>query len=183
MKIFPGLGLFSAIQFFEMQHNSFSHNCKFSIQNSNIPSGVIPAQKEPVSETRITEGSIGNLVPQETERDIGQTRPHSDYFKANRKRSQKKQAKELLQEEKQSIIKQAQIDARVAMIDNVAEHKEKKLDEIFVEVVSEYKNQDSDTFYNIFNSVFNIIYFQDKQLHEVLEPDEISEVLEVLKRP
>ncbi len=88
-----------------------------------------------------------------------------------------------MQEEKQSIIKQAQLDARVAMIDNVAEHKEKKLDEIFIEVVSEYKNQDSDTFYNIFNSVFNIIYFQDKQLHEILEPDEISEVLKVLKRP
>ncbi|OCA06341.1 hypothetical protein wTpre_672 [Wolbachia endosymbiont of Trichogramma pretiosum] len=90
MKIFPGLGLFSAIQFFLMQHNSFSHNCKFSIQNSNIPSGVIPAQKETVSETLITEDSIGNLVPQETKRDIGQTKPHTDYFKANRKRSQKK---------------------------------------------------------------------------------------------
>lgn len=69
------------------------------------------------------------------------------------------------------------------MIDNLAEHKGKKLDEIFVEVISEYKNQDSDAFYNIFNSVFNIIYFQDKQLHEILEPNEISEVLEVLKRP
>ncbi len=46
-----------------------------------------------------------------------------------------------------------------------------------------YKNQDPETFHNIFNSIFNIVYFQDKQLHEVLEPDEISEVLEVLKRP
>lgn len=46
-----------------------------------------------------------------------------------------------------------------------------------------YKNQDPEIFHNIFNSVFNIVYFQDKQLHEVLEPDEISEVLKVLKRP
>ncbi len=69
------------------------------------------------------------------------------------------------------------------MIDNLAEHKEKKLDEIFIEVMNGYKNQDPEIFHNIFNSVFNIVYFQDKQLHEVLEPDEISEVLEVLKRP
>ncbi|WP_143689161.1 hypothetical protein [Wolbachia endosymbiont of Nilaparvata lugens] len=129
------------------------------------------------------EDTTRNLVSQEIERDIGQTRSHTDYFKANRKKKSKKQPKELLQEEKQSIIKQAQLDARVAMIDNVAEHKRKKLDEIFVEVVSEYKNQDSEIFHNIFNSIFNIVYFQDKQLHEVLEPNEISEVLEVLKRP
>ncbi|WP_353276577.1 hypothetical protein [Wolbachia endosymbiont (group B) of Villa cingulata] len=129
------------------------------------------------------EDTTRNLVSQEIERNIGQTRSHTDYFNANRKKKSKKQAKELLQEEKQSIIKQAQIDARVAMIDNLAEHKGKKLDEIFVEVVSEYTNQDPEIFHNIFNSVFNIIYFQDKQLHEVLEPDEISEVLEVLKRP
>lgn len=69
------------------------------------------------------------------------------------------------------------------MIDNLAEHKEKKLYEIFIEVMNGYKNQDPEIFHNIFNSVFNIAYFQDKQLHEVLEPDEISEVLEVLKRP
>ncbi|OAB81679.1 hypothetical protein WSTR_04025 [Wolbachia endosymbiont of Laodelphax striatellus] len=129
------------------------------------------------------EDTTRNLVSQEIERDIGQTRSHTDYFKANRKKKSKKQAKELLQEEKQSIIKQAQLDARVAMIDNVAEHKRKKLDEIFVEVVSEYKNQDSEIFHNIFNSIFNIVYFQDKQLYEILGPDEISEVLEVLKRP
>lgn len=128
------------------------------------------------------EDATRNLVPQEIERDIGQTTSHTDYFKANRKKKSKKQAQELSEEEKQSIIKQVQLDARVAMIDNLAEHKGKKLDEIFVEVISEYKNQDSDTFYNIFNSVFNIIYFQDKQLHEILEPNEISEVLEVLKR-
>jgi len=67
------------------------------------------------------------------------------------------------------------------MIDNLAEHKGKKLDEIFVEVVSEYKNQDPETFRNIFNSIFNIVYFQDKQLHEILEPDEISEALEMLE--
>lgn len=175
--------LFQQFKFFNATQFFFPQLPKFSIQNSNIPSGVIPAQKEPVSETRITEGSIGNLVPQETERDIGQTRPHTDYFKANRKKKSKKQAKELLQEEKQSIIKQAQLDARVAMIDNLVEHEEKKLDEIFIEVMNGYKNQDPEIFHNIFNSVFNIVYFQDKQLHEVLEPDEISEVLEVLKRP
>lgn len=129
------------------------------------------------------ENTTRNLVPQETEWDIGQIRSHTDYFKANRKKKSEKQAKESLREEKQSTIKQAQLDARVAMIDNLAEHKGKKLDEIFVEVVSEYKNQDSDTFYNIFNSIFNIVYFQDKQLHEILEPDEISEALEMLKIP
>lgn len=179
--------LFQPFNFFNTAQFFFPQLPKFSIQSNNMPPGVIPAldqkEKEPVLDTRITEGSIGNLVPQETERDIGQIRSHTDYFKANRKKKSKKQAKELLQEEKQSIIKQAQIDARVAMIDNVAKHKGKKLDEIFVEVVSEYKNQDPETFRNIFNSIFNIVYFQDKQLHEILEPDEISEVLEVLKRP
>ncbi|WP_374699753.1 hypothetical protein [Wolbachia endosymbiont (group A) of Limnophora tigrina] len=179
--------LFQPFNFFNTAQFFFPQLPKFSIQSNNMPPGVIPAldqkEKEPVLDTRITEGSIGNLVPQETERDIGQIRSHTDYFKANRKKKSQKQAKELLQEEKQSIIKQAQIDARVAMIDNVAKHKGKKLDEIFVEVVSEYKNQDPEIFHNIFNSMFNIIYFQDKQLHEVLEPDEISEALEMLKIP
>ncbi|WP_019236906.1 hypothetical protein [Wolbachia pipientis] len=179
--------LFQPFNFFNTAQFFFPQLPKFSIQSNNMPPGVIPAldqeEKEPVSATRITEGSIGNLVPQETERDIGQTRSHTDYFKTNRKKKSKKQAQELSEEEKQSIVKQAQNDARVAMIDNFAEHKGKKLDEIFVEVISEYKNQDSDAFYNIFNSVFNIIYFQDKQLHEILEPNEISEVLKVLKRP
>ncbi|MFV1011135.1 hypothetical protein JR053_02495 [Wolbachia endosymbiont of Nasonia vitripennis] len=179
--------LFQPFNFFNTAQFFFPQLPKFSIQSNNMPPGVIPAldqkEKEPVLDTRITEGSIGNLVPQETERDIGQIRSHTDYFKANRKKKSKKQAKELLQEEKQSIIKQAQIDARVAMIDNLAEHKGKKLDEIFIEVMNGYKNQDPEIFHNISNSVFNIVYFQDKQLHEVLEPDEISEVLEVLKRP
>ncbi|WP_225537218.1 hypothetical protein [Wolbachia endosymbiont of Mansonella perstans] len=53
------------------------------------------------------------------------------------------------------------------MIDNQAEHKGKKLDKIFVEVINGYKNQDPETFRNIFNSVFNIVYFQDKQLHKI----------------
>ncbi|WP_264729982.1 hypothetical protein [Wolbachia endosymbiont (group B) of Episyrphus balteatus] len=179
--------LFQPFNFFNTAQFFFPQLPKFSIQSNNMPPGVIPAldqkEKEPVLDTRITEGSIGNPMPQEVERDIGQTTSHTDYFKANRKKKSKKQAKELLQEEKQSIIKQAQIDARVAMIDNVAKHKGKKLDEIFVEVVSEYKNQDPEIFHNIFNSMFNIIYFQDKQLHEVLEPDEISEALEMLKIP
>ncbi|WP_353281659.1 hypothetical protein [Wolbachia endosymbiont (group B) of Horisme vitalbata] len=179
--------LFQPFNFFNTAQFFFPQLPKFSIQSNNMPPGVIPAldqkEKEPVLDTRITEGSIGNPMPQEVERDIGQTTSHTDYFKANRKKKSQKQAKELLQEEKQSIIKQAQIDARVAMIDNVAKHKGKKLDEIFVEVVSEYKNQDPEIFHNIFNSMFNIIYFQDKQLHEVLEPDEISEALEMLKIP
>lgn len=46
-----------------------------------------------------------------------------------------------------------------------------------------YKNQDSETFRNIFNSIFNIVYFQDKQLHEILEPGEISEILQILEKP
>ncbi|GFQ71168.1 uncharacterized protein TNCT_471881 [Trichonephila clavata] len=146
---------------------------KFFIQSKNMPSGVIPAldqaEKEPVSATQITEDSIGNLAPQKTEQNIGQTRSHTDYFKANRKKKPKKQATELSEEEKQSTIKRAQLDARVAMIDNLAEHKEKKLDEIFIEVMNGYKNQDPEIFHNIFNSVFNIVYFQDKQLHEILE--------------
>ncbi|GFQ78770.1 uncharacterized protein TNCT_390461 [Trichonephila clavata] len=160
---------------------------KFFIQSKNMPSGVIPAldqaEKEPVSATQITEDSIGNLAPQKTEQNIGQTRSHTDYFKANRKKKPKKQATELSEEEKQSTIKQAQLDARVAMIDNLAEHKEKKLDEIFIEVMNGYKNQDPEIFHNIFNSVFNIVYFQDKQLHEILESGEISEVLQILERP
>lgn len=180
-SLFQPFNFFNTAQFFSPQLP------KFSIQSNNMPSGVIPAldqkEKEPVSETRITEGSIGNLVPKEIERDIGQTKSHTKHFKANRKKKSENQAKELSEEEKQSIIKQAQLDARVAMIDNLAEQKEKKLDEIFVEVVSEYKNQDPEIFHNIFNSMFNIIYFQDKQLHEVLEPDEISEALEMLKIP
>ncbi|WP_353278315.1 hypothetical protein [Wolbachia endosymbiont (group B) of Longitarsus flavicornis] len=179
--------LFQPFNFFNTAQFFFPQLPKFSIQSNNMPPGVIPAldqkEKEPVLDTRITEGSIGNLVPQETERDIGQIRSHTDYFKANRKKESEKQAKESLREEKQSTIKQAQFDARVAMIYHLAEHKGKKLDEIFVKVVSEYKNQDPEIFHNIFNSMFNIIYFQDKQLHEVLEPDEISEALEMLKIP
>ncbi|MGL9688190.1 MAG: hypothetical protein ACR5K6_00085 [Wolbachia sp.] len=31
--------------------------------------------------------------------------------------------------------------------------------------------------------MFNIVYFQDKQLHEVLEPGEVLEVLQILERP
>ncbi|MGL9732341.1 MAG: hypothetical protein ACR5KX_06340 [Wolbachia sp.] len=46
-----------------------------------------------------------------------------------------------------------------------------------------YKNQDPETFSDIFNSVFNIVYFQDKQLHEVLEPGKVLEVLQILERP
>ncbi|WP_264686156.1 hypothetical protein [Wolbachia endosymbiont (group B) of Polyommatus icarus] len=179
--------LFQPFNFFNTAQFFFPQLPKFSIQSNNMPPGVIPAldqeEKEPVSATRITEGSIGNLVPQETERDIGQTRSHTDYFKTNRKKKSKKQAQELSEEEKQSIVKQAQNDARVAMIDNQIERREKKLDEIFIEVMNGYKNQDPETFHNIFNLIFNIVYFQDKQLHEVLESDEISEVLEVLKRP
>jgi hypothetical protein len=127
--------------------------------------------------------SIGNPMPQEVERDIGQTTSHTDYFKANRKKKSKKQAQELSEEEKQSIIKQAQNDARVAMIDNQIERRGKKLDEIFIEVINGYKNQDAETFRNVFNSIFNIVYFQDKQLHEILESGEISEVLEILEIP
>ncbi|MGL9717494.1 MAG: hypothetical protein ACR5K9_02180 [Wolbachia sp.] len=114
--------------------------------------------------------------------DIGQTRSHTDYFKANRKKS-KKQTEELSEEEKQSIIKQAQINTRLAMIDNLTERRGKKLDEIFVEVISGYKNQDPETFSNIFDSVFNIVYFRDKQLHEILDSGKISEVLEILEIP
>ncbi|MGL9762242.1 MAG: hypothetical protein ACR5LB_08835 [Wolbachia sp.] len=69
------------------------------------------------------------------------------------------------------------------MIDNQAEYKGKKFDKVFVEVMNGYKNQDPETFSNIFNSVFNIVYFQDKQLHEVLEPGEVLEVLQILERP
>lgn len=145
---------------------------KFSIQSNSMPFGVIPAleqeEKEPVSATRMTESSIGDPMPQEAERDIGQTTSHTEYFKANRKKKSKKQAQELSEEEKQSTIKQAQNDARVAMVDNQIERRGKKLDEIFVEVMNGYKNQDPETFHNIFNSIFNIVYFQDKQLYEIL---------------
>ncbi|WP_250295163.1 hypothetical protein [Wolbachia endosymbiont of Oedothorax gibbosus] len=163
---------------------------KLSIQSNNIPFGVIPAldqekrNMDPSSQaTRMTEDSIGNPIPQEAEQNVGQTTSHTEYFKANRKKKSKKQAQELSEEEKQSTIKQAQNDARVAMIDNQIERRGKKLDEIFIEVMSGYKNQDPETFRNVFNSIFNIVYFQDKQLHEILEPVEISEVLQILEKP
>ncbi|MDM8335516.1 hypothetical protein QUS22_03865 [Wolbachia pipientis] len=113
---------------------------------------------------------------------MGATRLHTEYFKANRKKS-KKQTKELSEEERQFIIKQVQNYVRVAIIDNRGEHKGKKLDKIFVEVMSEYKNQDPETFLDAFNSLFSIVYFQGKQLHEVLDSHEISKVLEILEIP
>ncbi|WP_255453395.1 hypothetical protein [Wolbachia endosymbiont of Atemnus politus] len=119
----------------------------------------------------------------EKDQEMGTTRSHTDYFKANRKKKLKNQTKELLEEERQTIIQQAQCDARVAIIGNLAEHKGKKLDEIFVEVMSKYKNQDPETFLHIFDLTFNIVYFQDKQLHKILESDEISKVLEMLEIP
>ncbi|MGL9725905.1 MAG: hypothetical protein ACR5KV_04460 [Wolbachia sp.] len=185
MKIFPGLGLFFSHLIFSCNTIFLSKTIGFSMQNNNIPLGLIPVleqeEKEPVSATHVTEDSTRNLVPnQETERDIGQTRSRTDYFKANRKKKPKKTGPRLSEEEKQSIVKQTQIDARVAMIDNSVENKE-KLDRIFVEVVSKYKNQDPETFYNIFNSVFNIVYFQNKQLHEILKLGEVLEMLEILK--
>jgi uncharacterized protein YbaP (TraB family) len=131
-----------------------------------------------VSATWMT-SSIGNPIPQEAEQNVGQTTLHTEYFKANRKKKSKKQTKELSEKEKQLAIKQAQNDARVAMLDNQIERRGKKLDEIFIEVMNGYKNQDPETFRNVFNSIFNIIYFQDKQLHEILESGEISEVLEI----
>lgn len=127
--------------------------------------------------------SIGNPIPQEAEQNVGQTTSHTEYFKANRKKKSKKQTKELSEKEKQLAIKQAQNDARVAMLDNQIERRGKKLDEIFIEVMNGYKNQDPETFRNVFNSIFNIVYFQDKQLHEILESGEISEVLEILEIP
>ncbi|WP_265025493.1 hypothetical protein [Wolbachia endosymbiont (group A) of Bibio marci] len=174
--------LFNTSQFFSQQLP------KFSIQSNNILFGVIPALDAGIQEkrnmdpssqaTRMTGGSIENPIPQEAEQNVGKTTSHTEYFKANRKKS-KKQSQELPEEEKQSTIKQARNDARVAMIDNQIEHRGKKLDEIFIEVMSGYKNQDPETFCNIFSSVFNIVYFQDKQLHEILESGEISEVLEI----
>ncbi len=165
---------------------------KPSIQSNNIPFGVIPAldagiqkKKEkwtPVSATWMT-SSIGNPIPQEAEQNVGQTTSHTEYFKANRKKKSKKQTKELSEKEKQLAIKQAQNDARVAMLDNQIERRGKKLDEVFIEVMNGYKNQDPETFRNVFNSIFNIVYFQDKQLHEILESGEISEVLEILEIP
>ncbi len=154
---------------------------KLSIQSNNIPFGVIPALDQ--EKRDMDPSSIGNLIPQEAEQNVGQTTSHTEYFKANRKKKSKKQTKELSEKEKQLAIKQAQNDARVAMIDNQIERRGKKLDEIFIEVMHGYKNQDPETFRNIFNSIFNIVYFQDKQLHEILESGEISEVLEILEIP
>ncbi len=161
---------------------------KLSIQSNNIPFGVIPAldqekrNMDPSSQATWMTSSIGNPIPQEAEQNVGQTTSHTEYFKANRKKS-KKQTKELPEKEKQLAIKQAQNDARVAMVDNQIERRGKKLNEIFVEVMSGYKNQDPETFHNVFNSIFNIVYFQDKQLHEILESGEILEVLEILEIP
>ncbi|WP_264705556.1 hypothetical protein [Wolbachia endosymbiont (group A) of Gymnosoma rotundatum] len=133
-------------------------------------------QKDGIDERRIED--VTTLIS-----DFGQTTSHTEYFKANRKKKSKKQTKELSEKEKQLAIKQARNDARVAMIDNQIEHRGKKLDEIFIEVINGYKDQDPETFRNVFNSIFNIIYFQDKQLHEILEPGEITEVLQILERP
>ncbi|WP_253301887.1 hypothetical protein [Wolbachia endosymbiont of Psylliodes chrysocephala] len=161
---------------------------KLSIQSNNIPFGVIPAldqekrNMDPSSQATWMTSSIGNPIPQEAEQNVCQTTSHTEYFKANRKKS-KKQTKELPEKEKQLAIKQAQNDARVAMVDNQIERRGKKLNEIFVEVMSGYKNQDPETFHNVFNSIFNIVYFQDKQLHEILESGEILEVLEILEIP
>lgn len=133
--------------------------------------------------TENEEQSQDTLQVKEAEQNVGQTTLHTEYFKANRKKKSKKQTKELSEKEKQLAIKQAQNDARVAMVDNQIERRGKKLDEIFVEVMSGYKNQDPETFRNVFNSIFNIVYFQDKQLHEILESGEILEVLEILEIP
>ncbi|UVW84204.1 hypothetical protein [Wolbachia endosymbiont of Aedes albopictus] len=133
--------------------------------------------------TENEEQSQVTLQVKEAERNVGQTTSHTEYFKANRKKKSKKQTKELSEKEKQLAIKQAQNDARVAMLDNQIERRGKKLNEIFIEVMNGYKNQDPETFRNVFNSIFNIVYFQDKQLHEILESGEISEVLEILEIP
>ncbi|WP_250296512.1 hypothetical protein [Wolbachia endosymbiont of Oedothorax gibbosus] len=176
--------------FNEVIRLSLLRTSKPSIQSNNIPFGIIPALDQekrnmnPSSQaTWVTGGNIGNPIPQEAEQNVGQTTSHTEYFKANRKKKSKKQAQELSEEEKQLAIKQAQNDTRVAMIDNQIERRGKKLDEIFIEVMSGYKNQDPETFRNIFSSVFNIVYFQDKQLHAILEPGEITEVLQILERP
>ncbi|AAW70677.1 Predicted protein [Wolbachia endosymbiont strain TRS of Brugia malayi] len=50
-------------------------------------------------------------------------------------------------------------------------------------MISGYKNHDLETFDDIFDSVFKIVYFQDKQLHEILDSGEISKVLEILEIP
>lgn len=162
---------------------------KLSIQSNNIPFGVIPAldqekrNMDQSSQATWMTSSIGNPIPQEAEQNVGQTTSHTEYFKANRKKKSKKQTKGLSEKEKPLAIKQAQNDARVAMVDNQIERRGKKLNEIFVEVMSGYKNQDPETFRNVFNSIFNIVYFQDKQLHEILESGEILEVLEILEIP
>ncbi len=117
---------FNTSQFFSQQLP------KFSIQSNNIPFGVIPAfdqekrNMDPSSQaTRMTGGSIENPIPQEAEQNVGQTTSHTEYFKANRKKKSKKQTKELSEKEKPLAIKQAQNDARVAMIDNQIEHRGK----------------------------------------------------------
>lgn len=109
------------------------------------------------------------------------TASYMEYFKANKKQSKGKidQTQEQLIE-KQITINQAQNDARIALLSN---EEGKKLDKIFIKIVKEYNNQDPETFRNIFNSVFNAIYFQNKQLHEVLEQNEVEEVLKILEIP
>ncbi|MCJ7454584.1 MAG: hypothetical protein MUP48_03965, partial [Wolbachia endosymbiont of Homalodisca vitripennis] len=56
--------LFQPFNFFNTAQFFFPQLPKFSIQSNNMPPGVIPAldqkEKEPVLDTRITEGSIGN---------------------------------------------------------------------------------------------------------------------------
>ncbi len=79
---------------------------------------------DPSSQATWMTSSIGNPIPQEAEQNVGQTTSHTEYFKANRKKS-KKQTKELPEKEKQLAIKQAQNDARVAMVDNQIERRGK----------------------------------------------------------
>ncbi|MDG7053632.1 MAG: hypothetical protein LKM45_07275, partial [Wolbachia endosymbiont of Alcedoecus sp.] len=172
-RSFRLLNFFSTVQFFFQQPPKLSRKQRALAYQS-------PKETKPNEVIQKNEGETDETAKLS---DIGQTKSHTDCFKANRRKKSKKQTKALPEEEKQLAVRQAQNDARVAVIDNQAEHKGKKLDKIFIEVINGYKNQDPETFCNIFNSVFNIVYFQDKQLHEILEPGEALEVLQILERP
>lgn len=99
--------------------------------------------------------------------------------------------------EESLVIKQAECDARVAMVDNELknDNERKTLDEIFVKVVSEYKNLISSEYKNLISKdrnllntmllslaseVFKIVYTQDKEISEMLCSD--KERLQLLER-
>ncbi|MEY2392868.1 hypothetical protein [Wolbachia endosymbiont of Tettigetta isshikii] len=114
-KPFRLLNFFSTVQFFFQQPPKLS-------RKQRALAYQIPKETEPNEVIQKNEGETDETTKLS---DIGETKSHTDCFKANRRKKSKKQTKTLSEEEKQLAVRQAQNDARVAVIDNQAEHKGK----------------------------------------------------------